>query len=251
MVSVTRFWYDLPMASSCAVRLLHKEHIARDTWLFAFEKPKEFFFKPGQYVTITLPLANGKTDSRDMSIASSPLQKELWIVTKKRSPASEFKKILLQQRAGSSIVIEGPAGGFILHEKDTLPKVFFSGGIGITPFYSMLKHASDKKIFMPLTLIASFSSQEEMIFFDELMAIANKNKNITVIYTISHPERSPSWSGEKGRISDKLIQKYIKNIQACNPMIAGSPAMVDDVNMMLLDIGVPLEKIRLDYFTGY
>lgn len=232
------------MAKNYEVKLVRKEQIAQDTWLFALEKPKDYSFIPGQYQTVYLTLNNGQVDSRDMTIASSPNIKELWLVTKIEEKHKDFKDVLLKMSIGSSISIQGPSGGFAIREEEK-PHVFLAGGIGITVFYSMLRNAKENDIKTPMTLLVSFSKKEDMLWFDELKNIENENRKI--VYTLSQDD----WGKEKGRISESLIKKYVNDTNKPIFMIAGGQEFVDDMNDLLLAIKVPLENIRIDYFTGY
>lgn len=217
------------------VKFLRRERLADSTFGFTFEKP--FNFLPGQYVTIFLD-----TDSRDFTIASSPLEKDFTIVTK--SGISKFKQTLFNLTIGSKIQIKHPAGGFTLHEFKS-PKVFLAGGIGVTPFYSMITTVSKNNLSIPITLFVSFSKKSDIIFYDELSKIADEN--IKIIFTLSQDV----WNGETGRITEELIRKYVPNLQEPECLIAGGEEMTYDTEELLLQMGIENSRIRLDIFTGY
>src|SRR5258708_2753161 len=115
----------------------------------------------------------------------------------------------MKLKKDDEIKIFGPMGNFILDKNEMTPKVFIAAGISITPYYSMLQYAAQKKIKNPLTLLVSFSSPEEMIFYNELKKIEEKNETIKVIYTITGSRKLQQWDGEQGRISEALIKKHI------------------------------------------
>ena len=230
---------------SYPVKLLEKKEIARDTWSFSFEKPTDFAFSPGQFTTFTLQLPNGTTDSRDMTIASSPLDTDIRIVTKINEKRSAFKQEMMALPIQTEVSLTRPAGGFVLREEK--PHIFLAGGIGITPFYSMLKFASQNEMKSMLSLFVSFSTAEEIIFSNELEKL--EKENLHVVYSLTNS--SNGWKGETGRISEKMIGKYIQDMNNRIFMIAGPVEMVDEMNDMLLKMGVSAENIRIDYFTGY
>lgn len=232
------------MAQKYEVRLLRKEKLAQETWLFSFEKPDNYIFVPGQYQTFTLTVSNGKSDWRDMTIASSPSSKELWMVTKIHDNSSLWKQALFNLTIGQTITLEGPNGGFSLRDKKR-PYVFLAGGIGVTVFHSILKDLVESNHDIPITLLASFRKGEDVIFQEELEDIENENRKI--IYTLTKED----WKGEKGRISNDMIRKYIKDVEEPIFMIAGGQEFVDAMTDLLAEMGVPLENIRIDYFTGY
>lgn len=233
------------MAKQYKVKLLRKEKIANNTWLFVFEKPEEYLFIPGQYQTFTLQLPNGKIDWRDMTITSPPSHNELWMVTKVSENPSLFKQALFALSIGETVDLEGPNGGFIIRENKR-PHVFLAGGIGVNVFHSMIKNVVENKLSTPITLLASFSKKEDIIFYEELKQL--ENEKIKVIYTIT---KDDVWKGEKGRITEEMIGKYVKDIKKSIYLIAGGVEMVDDINYMLLSMDVPIENIKIDYFTGY
>lgn len=231
--------------ASYSVSLLEKKEIARNTWAFAFEKPSTFSFSPGQFTTMIVQIDKGRTDSRDMTIASSPLDETICIVTKIPEQRSTFKHALVSLPVGGSVSLTKPAGGFVLRSET--PHVFLAGGIGITPFYSMLKFASQKEMEIPLSLFVSFSSKEDMIFYSDLKSL--QTRNTSIVYSLTNS--CAGWEDETGRISEKMIRKYVQDIKSQTFMIAGPVAMVDDTNKMLLEMGVLAESIKIDYFTGY
>lgn len=220
------------------ITLLKKREIAAKTWQFIFARPKNFLFEAGQYTTIFLDKEN-----RDFTICADSYNKDKFSIVTKLG-ISEFKKKLFHLPLNSKISMSKPSGGFILR-KNKAPKVFLAGGIGVTVFYSII--SSHVKTQMPLTLLASFSKKEDVIFQKELEKIQKENKNITIVYSLSQD----SWEGESGRISEKLIQKYVPNFQKSEFMIAGGEKMVEDSEEMLLKMNIPQENVRIDIFTGY
>ncbi len=218
-----------------------KEQIAKNTWSFYFSRDNYPDFFPGQYNIVTIPDSDKNTPnlSHEFTICSSPTEMSfIMITTKIKVEHSVFKDKLLNLKSNSEVQFEGPKGGFYLRSEDKTSRVFISGGIGITPFHSMIKFAHDKKLKIPITLFASFSTKEEMIFFEELNEISNRNDYIKTVFL-------------KERISEELIKKYAKDFQTPIFMLAGPPKMIDDITPILRSIGVEEENIKVDLFTGY
>jgi len=264
-----------------------KEKVAEETYSFYFGSAKQSFsFLPGQYVRMTLDIKSpdNRGNSRSFTIASSPLQKgHIMITTKvvenrtlpfrhsgkpKAHPeslttirdagqasmtafgiCSSFKKKLLGLKMGNMVKFFGPMGGFILNEEEKNPRVFLAGGIGITPFHSMITYANVKKLSIPITLVVSFSSVEDLVFYEELSNIAKENSYIKTIYTITHPD--VRWKGEAGRISEELIKKYVQGIFKPQYFIVGPPAFVAAIEETIRKMGVSNERIFIENFTGY
>lgn len=235
------------------VKFIKKEEAALQTESFFFERPPDFEFIAGQYNRWTLPITanDRKGNSRLFSISSSPLGKDFVCLTTKLT-GSDFKNGLLNLKEGDQIQMFGPMGRFVLDENDSRKKVFISGGIGITPFHSILNYVSGRELNMPITLLASFSTPEEMIFLDNLKQIENHKTNIKVVYSATRPEQSKiKWEGETGRIGENMIKKYVQNISESIFYVVGPPAMVESTKQMLLETNISLENIKVEQFTGY
>lgn len=233
---------------------IRKEKIARDTYSFYFDlkQEKDFYFTAGQYIRMLLDIENpdDRGSSRFFTISSSPLEKDYLTITTKIIKSS-FKNKLLELNSGDSAKFYGPMGSFVLNENIGDERVFLAGGIGITPFHSMIKYAYKKNLSIPLTLFVSFSGAEDVIFYKELSEIASKNPNIKVIYTITHAQENSNWRGETGRISEEMLKKYIKDINKPLYYIVGPPSMVVGMEDMVSKMGIPNEKIFIENFTGY
>lgn len=241
---------------------IKKEKVAKDTHSFYFDRsktPSDWDFLPGQYIRMTLDIDNpdNRGNSRSFTVASSPLEKDYIMITTKiiqsRVPygtrKSSFKKRLMMLKSQELARFFGPMGGFILNEEEKEKRVFLAGGIGITPFHSMITYANVKKLSIPITLIISFSSVEDLVFYEELSNIAKENSYIKIIYTITHPD--VKWKGETGRISEALIKKYVPDIFKPQYFIVGPPAMVAAIEEVVRNMDVPSKKIFIENFTGY
>lgn len=197
------------------------------------QKPEGFNFYPGQYLDIELPVK----DTRSFTISSSPTEDFLMVTTK--VGLSPFKKAMEDLKSGDIITTSHPAGTFTLDE--STPAVFIAGGIGITPFRSMIKYAVDQKVTTPITLIYS-NSDDDFIFKGELAKWKERLVNLKVIY---------HHSGQNSRLNitriEPIVHMYVNGIY----YLAGPPGMVDDMAGMLSGLGVDGINIRYDRFDGY
>lgn len=235
---------------------IKKEQIANNTYSFFFDRSEQHFdFTPGQYNRVFLELSekDERGSHRSFTICSSPQQKDiLMITTKIVDQASLFKQKFNSLLPGEKVRFFGPMGMFTLPEKSKRPLVFLAGGIGITPFHSMLVSAAASNIKLPITLFVSFSSPGDVIFYDELMGVSQNNPHIKVVYTITHQEPAEtSWNGETGRISADLLEKYIPDVSAVEYYVCGPSVMVSSMLDMLQDMKIPFQQIREEQFTGY
>lgn len=202
-------------------------------------------------MTLDVPEPDERGSSRFFSITSSPLDKQsLTIMT--RIIQSKFKKTLLNLSPGTTVKFFGPVGRFVFDETITRLHIFLAGGIGITPFRSMLLYAAEKNLSVPITLFVSFSTVEDIVFYDELIKISADHPNIKVVYTVTKPEASEKpWSGETGRISEDLIKKHAPDFMNSVFYVSGPPPMVDGMLMMVQEMGVPEEQVKKEKFVGY
>ena len=209
-----------------------KRRVGRDCFSLIFKKPAGFSFYPGQYLDIKLG-----GDTRAFTISSSPTEDFLMITTKKG--ISPFKKYLELLKAGDTVDSSHPAGTFILDELS--PAVFLAGGIGITPFRSMIKYAVTNKIKTPITLIYS-NSDNNFLFKEELNAWQKNYPKLEIIYinTVQH-----------GRLKTLPTSPSGARYQLPIYYLAGSPSFVDDMEKILLEIGLDEINIRYDRFDGY
>ncbi|MBI4039096.1 FAD-dependent oxidoreductase [Candidatus Daviesbacteria bacterium] len=211
------------------LKVLDKKSEAKDVFSLIFEKPKSFIFYPGQYLDYELAVNDPNGNTRAFTISSSPTENFLMLVTKKGF--SEFKKALIKFKKGDEIKTSHPAGTFILDE--STPAVFIAGGIGITPFRSMVKYAADYKLKIPIILI--YSNSDENFLFKKELAVWEKNlSNLKIIYHSS------------GKIEP--IVQYVNNAIY---YLAGPPKMVKNYEKLLLGLGIDQINIRYDQFDGY
>jgi ferredoxin-NADP reductase len=232
---------------------LTREEIAEGTMSFHFAKPARFEFKAGQSMNVTLvnpPETDGKGNSRTFSIVSAPSENSLVIATRMRDTA--FKRVLKTMPARAKVQLRGPAGEFTLDEGSTRPAAFLAGGIGITPFVSMLRQAANEGLPRKLYLFYSNRRPEDAAFLGELQQLQTRNPNYRFIGTMTDMEKSlQPWNGERGFVDKDMLARCVDDIAAPIYYIAGPPAMVDAMQNMLVGSGVKAEQIRTDEFYGY
>lgn len=235
-------------AASYSTSLAGTEKVARDTAAFRLKKPEGFSFAAGQAVYVTLP-GQKETDSkgriRTFSIASAPQEPELVIAT--RTTDTAFKRHFANLPAGSAVSIEGPYGDLIL-DGDHRPAVLLTGGIGITPFRSMILDAAGRGLPRDVTLFYSNRHADDAAFLSELEPLARDNPRFKLIATMTD---DASWQGEQGFIDREMIERHVGDISQPVFYLAGPPAMVMAMETMLLEAGVKTESIRAEMFAGY
>jgi ferredoxin-NADP reductase len=240
-------------ATTHTTQLLTHEEIAEGTMAFHFSKPVDFQFRAGQSVDVTLldpPESDAEGNTRAFSIASAPFSDDLMIATRMRNTA--FKRILKMAGARLHIKIEGPSGSFVLHKKADKPAVFLAGGIGITPFLSMILQATHEKAPQQIYLFYSNRRPEDAAFLDKLEEAAKQNPNFHLITTMTEMGKSHrEWAGETEFLTKEILSKHLAALQGPIFYIAGPPAMVAAMRRMLTDAGVDEDDIRTEEFSGY
>ena len=245
------------------LKLIEKKEEAKGTKSFFWESEKPVNYLAGQYFYFTLPTLkypDPRGATRHFTLSSSPTEGNLLRLTTRIRQESGFKKTLDELEIGGTIEGEGPEGTFILDEKEPGPHVFLAGGIGITPFRSMIKYAADKQS-LPLRgknlntqihLIYSNSIPEEITFRQDLENLAKSWPNLKLNMTVTKPEESKEpWSGLAGRIDESLIQKLVPDINNNIFWVCGPPAMVEAMELTLGKLNISSGKVRSEKFTGY
>lgn len=220
--------------------LICKKRVAKDIIELALARPKGFDFRAGQYIQLGVPHllhSDAAGRSRVMSIASSPHnQNEMFIAF--RDTGSGYKHTLKQLHVGAPLVIEGPYGFFTLADEPTYPLVFIAGGIGITPYLSMLQYAVAVKMRVPITLLYASSSDENTAYLKELHELVQRSPAIKVKHKF-------------GKIDEQFVMENVSTPKDCIWYVSGPPVMIASVRNLLFQGGIDDSKICFEEFTGY
>ena len=231
------------------IKLINRQEIARGTLMFQFEKPEGFTFIPGQYGGFTL-IDPAETDAggntRRFSLLSTPDDYHIAIAT--RIQQSAYKRVLMNLPLNSEIKFAGPTGNFTQHTDDTIPAVFIAGGIGIAPFYSMIRYAAAHQSQQKMFLFYGNQQPEDAAFLSELMQIEKEHPPFKLIAAMAN---ASSWHGETGFITHTLLRKYLPDISVPIFYICGSPVMVTALQETLVEMGIEEERIKVEDFPGY
>jgi len=234
-------------------KLLDRKMISPDILVVSLDKPEQYEFSAGQFCFLNLQdsgIQDERGLRRHLSIASPPLEKELLFATK--ISGSAFKQTLLKMPLGAIMTIEPPLGTFTLPEETANPVIFLAGGIGITPFRSMVQHVATTHTNHTVTLFYSNRVPGEAVFLDELQSIADTHENISLVPTMTRVDSSTTtWSGLTGRLNASMIQEGCKEWRDAVYFIAGPPKMSDSMKEMLVEMDIQPERIRVEKFVGY
>jgi len=240
-------------AATFTSKFKKKETLAEGTMGFYFAKPADFQFKAGQYMDLTLvdpPETDAEGNIRSFSIASAPEEEHLLFATRMRDTA--FKRFLRTAALDTEVKMEGPMGSFTLHNNSSKPAAFLAGGIGITPFSSIIRHAVKAKLPHRLYLFYSNRRPEDAAFMDVLRQSEKENPNFKFIPSMSEMNKSAqTWNGETGFINKEMLARHLAALQGPIYYVAGPPAMVAAMRQMLIGSSVDEDDIRTEEFAGY
>jgi ferredoxin-NADP reductase len=229
-----------------------KREVAKGTLLVLFDLGgAEVEYRPGQYFWVELldpPYEDEKGIRRHITAVTSPSERGvIGLCTRLRESA--FKRSLAELPVGAKVEIEPPKGAFVLPEESSRPLVFVAGGIGITPFRSMLRYIEDERLPHQVTLIYSSRDRRSAAFLDELEEIERANANVRLIVTMT---KDDAWPGERRRIDAAFFHEHLGDeLNEASYMVAGPPGMAEAVSAELEQAGVDPALIATDSFSGY
>jgi ferredoxin-NADP reductase len=242
----------VPMVGQMS-QLIRREEVAEGTMAFHFERPSGFDFKAGQSADVTLSdprETDAEGNTRTFSIASPPFENELVFTTRMRDTA--FKRSLKNLPLATGVKIGSVAGSFTLHKNLAKPAVFLAGGIGITPFLSIVRQADHDHLPHKLYLFYSNRRPEDAAFLDTLQTLEATNPNFHLIFTMTEMSKSKKdWKGETALIGKEMLSKHLAALQGPIYYIAGPPPMVTAMRQTLVSAGIEEDDIRAEEFAGY
>ncbi|MGB3288300.1 MAG: FAD-dependent oxidoreductase [Burkholderiaceae bacterium] len=235
------------------VQFKSKQDVAEGTTAFYFSRPDGFTFKAGQAIDLILPDPEHPGEEGDrhaFSMVGAPFQDDLCITTRMRD--SLFKRRLGALAPGASAQVDGPFGSLALHGKANRAAVFIAGGIGITPFMSMLKHAAHEALPQQILLLYSNRRPEDAAFLGELQELERKNPRFRLMATMTQMAKSSKpWAGERSMLNGSLIKHEIAGLPDPVFYLVGPPAMVEAMKGALEQAGIDSDDIRSEEFYGY
>lgn len=233
--------------------LVEKKKLSEDVYEFLWNSPKRFYFKAGQYLEWTLGhrYPDNRGNRRYFTLSSSPTEENISIGIKFYDNPSSFKEKMVSMKEGERISASGLAGEFILPDDKSKKLVFIAGGIGVTPFRSILKYMVDSQEKRDVVMFFANKTSKDIVYkdvFDEAVA-----KDILKIYYVCGT-KLPNDSNPQikfGIVDENMIKADVPDYIERNFYISGPHGMVSAFQKSLSKLGVPKRNIKVDFFPGY
>ncbi|HSX53159.1 MAG TPA: hypothetical protein VLF90_02195 [Patescibacteria group bacterium] len=246
----TGFAFLISPKFKATLKLQEIHKISDQVYDFIFKPDKKFAFIPGQYMEWTLPdvAFDSRGNRRTFTIASSPTEDKVHLGVKFYNPSSTFKYTMSKLKPGDPIFASQLAGNFTLNNNEKNKLAFIAGGIGITPFRSMVKYITDKNIKCDITIIYIVSKPEELAYKEEFLAA--KSIGVKLIPILSNGnQKVPGMIS--ANLSSNLIEQTIPDYESRIFYISGPDAMVNSAKHLLRSMNLEIKNIKTDHFSGY
>jgi len=247
------FSYAVSPKEKLLLTLREKIQIAPNMYDFVFALNKPARYTPGQYMEWTV--GHNSPDSRGnrryFTLSSSPTENTIRIGIRFYESSSSYKRALLGLTGNTKILAGQLAGDFTLPCDKTQKLVFIAGGIGVTPYRSMVKYLLDTGEKRTITLLYSNKTASEICYSD-VFNLAQSALGMKAVYTLTDAEHTPAnWQGRRGRIDAAMIREEIPDYRERMFYLSGPNAFVTAGEKMLRDMGVPGDRIKTDFFPGF
>ncbi len=228
-----------------------QRQIAQGTIELAFHKPEDFVFAAGQNINLKVPALkyeDSKGPRRTFTIASSPEEQVIHIAT--RISESGYKRTLLEIETGAEFEYLGPQGNFI-YDAALENAIYMAGGIGITPFRSMLGHALRIGTKGRITLLYGNARPETSAYHELFLEYEKRAPFLHYIPTMTELPAGDEWRGERRWLSADLAFERAPGAEDATFFLCGPPKMVEALTGQLREKGVAAERIRSESLWGY
>ncbi len=229
------------------------QQITNSTLLLTLEKDPEesriFSFQPGQYAAISYSRNHRPSVARCFSIVSSPTDQH--ILQFSMRTRGKYTSALAKLKQGDEVRVRGPFGGFIFDSDRDKNAVFIAGGIGITPFMSMMQFATQLRIASNITLLYGVANQDDIPFYDELTAMQKANPRLKVVYVVGGGEidKLKKDTTATGFVNEDVLNLHADAYHDATYFICGPPPFMNGVLKVLQAKQVPKQRLITEAFA--
>lgn len=235
----------LPWQKGTVTRIVDETHDTRRFWI-SVPGIQSFDFKPGQFVTLDLPIhekANKRW--RSYSIASAPDGTntfELIIVLDKNGSGTNY--LFHEVKEGTELTMRGPQGVFSLEQPLDKDVFMICTGTGIAPFRSMIHHAVNTHVpFKNIYLVFGCRTKGDLLYFNEFSGMQEKVSGFHYLPTLSREE----WEGASGYVH-AIYEKHCSGRQPADFYLCGWRGMIDEAKERIIAMGYDKKAIHLEIY---
>lgn len=231
------------------VAFIKSRLVATNIRAFHFAKPGGFTHTAGQFAQVTLPHdgSDERGEVRWFTLTASPTEDDLFITTKFYEKPSTFKQHLRRLKKGDTLAVSEPDGDFVLPKEPADELVFVAGGIGVTPYRSIVKFLRDTGDTRYRIHLLYAATQADEFAFRDLFDSGLDNFRVT--YMVREP--APDWDGAVGLLSGKKIDELAEGVMNKLVYLSGPEIMVETLEQQLRSAGQPEDRIKTDFFPNY
>ncbi len=217
------------------------------TYYFQSEPPVVFYFKPGQFVTIEIPMGS-ETVYRSYTVSSSPSRPHRLALTVKKIPGGKASNWLADHlHVGGDLWATGPSGNFNLVDIPADKYLFLSAGSGITPMMAMTRWLVDIGSDVDICFIHSARSEQDIIFKDELLFLSEQNTNFKSHFIL---EETSNLSPFDGRINSELLQQLAADLHDRTLFVCGPAPYMDSIRKMVDAADFDMSRFHMESYNS-
>ncbi|SNC64639.1 Ferredoxin-NADP reductase [Hymenobacter gelipurpurascens] len=207
--------------------------------------------RAGQHYSLRLTAPDGYQAQRSYSVASAPEQTGHIDLTVELLEDGEVSGYLFEGvLPGDQLEVRGPIGGYFVWEATSAasPLLLIAGGSGVVPLMAMLRHRQNTGLQNPTVLLYSVRNPAEVIYRQELEALARADSSFTLLLTYTR-QAPPQWSGYQRRPDSAMLAEVVgRFITSPHCFICGPNGLVESAANELVALGLPASTIRTERF---
>lgn len=205
--------------------------------------------RPGQHVDVRLTAEDGYQAERSYSIASAPDDPALSLTVEQIDDGEVSPWLTDEARVGDGFELRGPVGGYFVWDgAEPAPVLLVGGGSGVVPLVSMARHRARRGLRTRMRLLYSARSADDLLYREELDAMAAAGDGFEVIYTLTRT-LPPQWNGFGRRVDAQMLADVSYAEKGTSPaFVCGPTPFVEAVSKGLVMVGYGAGQVKTERF---